>query len=292
MKPVIYVLELIFGMVVTFGTADKFVKIQSTELKCMLNPRRNEIGKCIIVIILGLIAITILLITLRKRLIAAFDVDYKFTHSLEAQLCVLASIIWLIIASLVTSSIRIVANDNLNGEKIVTIIFSWILVIFCLASGAIAWLVLEGDEIGGGIGGHTGGMPQQKQDSNSTTSQTPDTSDLQLLTPLHRSVDELESESSRLWRKNAARDRDEPDTSVINSKLSEWERVIEGTPPKDQHAVALASAERLPLSNVPTKLGLRRRVTVDSAAIQSTRRASESAEDEITPIQAISRKLD
>ncbi len=267
-KPVVYVIELIFGMVVTFGTADKFLIPNRKGFVCKLNSHRNAVSICISVIILGFIAVCILFITLRRRLIAAFDVDYKFTHSAEAQICLLVSLLWLVVASLVSSVTRIDKNDKLNGEKIVTLVFSWLLVFLCTGSAAVAWLVFEYDE-------PPPPPPTTKFSSHSPTP-SPETSGLQMMPSLPRTVDEFDSETSTLMRRDAAREKDEPDTSVINSKLTEWERVTDGPPPRDHHADALASAERIPLSAMPPRLGLRRRHT---AALRT-----ENVEDEITPL--------
>lgn len=145
-KPIIYVLELVFGAVVTFGTADKLLYLETNAsgnrtLRCAMG---GSIAACASVITIGAISLVIGLLILRKRLIAAFDDSTRFANATEALVCFMVSVLWLVIAAVVTAKLD-PTTPPLRGEKIVTITFSWLLWILYSCSSAIAWFVPEVD---------------------------------------------------------------------------------------------------------------------------------------------------
>lgn len=227
-KPIMYVLELVFGAVVTFGTADKLLRLVNGHVKCELD---NSLGACLSVILIGSLALLMGLVTLWWRLVAAFDDDVQFSCTDEAQLCTLCSTLWLVVASVVTAKMRF--NGTLRGEKIVTITFSWLLVAFCALSAAAAWLVPERDDVA-----QTVTAPRR---SNSEMSLELDNEDMP--TPAN------EKRNSELTRVNATRwSQNTPDVVAINDRLTSWELEIDGPPARDAHADALGAAKRMPLS--------------------------------------------
>jgi len=181
-KPVFYVVELIFGCVVTFGTADKMILLLPGKggVRCLLSKQASPyLGPCIAPIIFGSLALLLLLFTLWRRLIAAFDSPSKeyahttathnthntnpntnnvginmgmgmgdvktFTNGAEATLCLMVAFIWLVVASILSHYTEVDTKDKLIGEKIVHIVFAWLLLVFCMISAAVAWLVPEHD---------------------------------------------------------------------------------------------------------------------------------------------------
>lgn len=154
-KPVLYVVELIFGCVVTCGTADKMLLLrEGGGVRCLLSSDESPyLGPCVVSIIFGMLALLLLLFTLWRRLIAAFDDESgekknelaTFTNGVEATLCLVVAFIWLIVAAILSHYTKIPDGDTLIGEKIVHLVFAWLLLVFSIASAAIAWLVPEHD---------------------------------------------------------------------------------------------------------------------------------------------------
>lgn len=323
-KPVVYVMELIFSAVVTIGTADRllvpptsiesatsFTLSRSGGLICALDTERNTLGSCISVIILGLLALVVLLYALWKRLVSAFDSDVPFANATEAQLCVLAALLWLVIASVLSSATSL-SDKALRGEKIVAVVFSWLLVVLCCASATFAWLIPENEEnllvlepepastpqpqlrlpqlppttatatappapmMGGGGMGMDMGIEKSVGVGSAVDKFMDDDDDDQMM------------QSPRLTRKDATRvSADNPDTDTINRKLTQWERVIDGPPPADPHADALGAARFVPVASLtrapsaPAQIGTGGPSTPSSAGLR--RRLAVVQEDEITP---------
>ena len=143
-KPIIYVLELILGTVVTFGVADKFLFFGKNDvLVCAM----ASMASCAVVIAAGSLALIIAVLVLRRRLIAAFDEDEHFDHTAEALACTVLCIIWLTIACILTSKINggPQGSPRLRGERTVSLAFAWLLWILYSTSALIAWFVPEKD---------------------------------------------------------------------------------------------------------------------------------------------------
>lgn len=260
-KPVMYVLEMIFGMVVTFGTADKLIWTSPSEgTRCVL---RNSMGSCISVIILGTLALIVMVLVLWRRVISAFDDDVVlFEHDEEAVVLALATFLWVIVSAVFTGQQfwwepPPQSVTKLRGERYVMLVFSWLLCVMTGFSAAIAWFVPPRDEPVPQASSMPAGVAVPEQFSGPNPSADPGASDC---STLGRSGPDSSNEEAgaHLVRLNAARSqsllpsRADPDVSAINAKLSAWEDVLAG-PREDPHAQALAAAIRLPIPGASSR---------------------------------------
>lgn len=146
-KPLVYVIEVIFAVVVTAGTADKllFYDSDTVTTRCALN---DSIPACAVVISLGSLCICGSFYVLWKRLSSVFLCESKYSHNAESAMCLLLTLGWLSISSVITAYNTHPANlarEFLRTERIVTITFAWLLCFFHLGSVAIAWFAPDED---------------------------------------------------------------------------------------------------------------------------------------------------
>lgn len=147
-KPVVYVVELIFAAVVTIGTADKllFRDSSDTKIRCVFD---DSIGACSAVISVGTLCMIGGLYVLWKRLSSAFLCDMKYRNDTESVMCLLLSIGWLSVASIITHFRTVppgLDDTFLHAERRVTITFAWLLWVFHIGSVAIAWFAPDEDD--------------------------------------------------------------------------------------------------------------------------------------------------
>lgn len=146
-KPLVYTIEIIFGVVVTAGTADKllFHDPQQHATRCVLS---DNLPVCASVISLGSLCTLGGIYVLWKRLSSAFLSDMKYRHDTESIMCFLLSIGWLSVSSVLTAFRAPPADiepDVLRAERTVTITFAWLLWVFHIGSIAIAWFAPDED---------------------------------------------------------------------------------------------------------------------------------------------------
>eukprot|EP00177_Eucheuma_denticulatum_P001845 GFKZ01003293.1.p1 GENE.GFKZ01003293.1~~GFKZ01003293.1.p1 ORF type:complete len:361 (+),score=31.70 GFKZ01003293.1:84-1166(+) len=148
-KPLVYTIEIIFGVVVTAGTADKllFHDPEQQATRCVLS---DNIPVCASVISLGSICTLGGIYVLWKRLSSAFLSDMKYRHDTESIMCFFLSIGWLSVSSVLTAFRAPPADiqpDVLRAERTVTITFAWLLWVFHIGSIAIAWFAPDEDNL-------------------------------------------------------------------------------------------------------------------------------------------------
>lgn len=146
-KPVVYVLELVFAAVVTIGTADGllFHDASIDRLRCAFN---DSIGACSAVISLGALCMVGGFYVLWKRLSSAFLCDMKYRNDTETVMCMVLSIGWLSVASVITYYRPLPTDVDpkfLLIQRRVTITFAWLLWVFHIGSMAIAWFAPDED---------------------------------------------------------------------------------------------------------------------------------------------------
>lgn len=147
-KPLVYVVELIFAAVVTIGTADKllFREKSDTAIRCAFD---DSIGACSAVISVGTLCMIGGLYVLWKRLSSAFLCDMKYRNDTESVMCMLLSIGWLSVASILTHFRAVPPGLEpafLRAERHITITFAWLLWVFHIGSMAIAWFAPDEDD--------------------------------------------------------------------------------------------------------------------------------------------------
>lgn len=146
-KPLVYVVELIFATVVSVGTADRLLFNDSNtgNIRCALN---DSVPACAAVISFGFLCIFGSFYILWKRLSSVFLCDCKYSHTAESAMCFLLTLGWLSISSVITANSARppdVAREFLRTERTVTITFAWLLVFFHIGSVAIAWFAPDED---------------------------------------------------------------------------------------------------------------------------------------------------
>lgn len=150
MKPLVYVVELIFAAVVTIGTADKLLfhpESADSSVRCAFD---DSIGACSAVISIGTLCMIGGLYVLWKRVSSAFLCDMKYRNDTETFMCMVLSIGWLSVASIVTHFRAVpsgLESGLLRAERRITITFAWLLWVFHIGSMAIAWFAPDEDDV-------------------------------------------------------------------------------------------------------------------------------------------------
>lgn len=147
-KPIVYVLELVFGAVVAFGTADKllFFDNSASRMRCAFG---DNIGACASVVSIGTLCFIGGMYVLWKRLSSAFLSDMKYRHDTESIMCLLLSVGWFVVAVVVTAFNYFPSRlpDGFPiAQRRVTVTFAWLLWLFHLGSIAIAWFAPDEDD--------------------------------------------------------------------------------------------------------------------------------------------------